>query len=72
MGIKSTYALTRDVALQCLAWYRVDGRGMTDQEIELELEEFEVSHFRNYSIEDEIDEDYRSIQSVAEFNNPAH
>ena len=72
MGIKSTYSITREVALQCLAWYRLDGSWMSNEDIELKLEDFEESHFRNYCIVDKIEDGDRHIPSVTAFTNPAY
>lgn len=69
MGIKSTYTITRAVALQVLAWYRLDGTYLNDEDLAVKLEDFEESYFRNYVIVDKVEDNDRCIDCLGSFLN---
>ncbi len=69
MGIKSTYDITRETAIRII---QSKIYNCTDEQIEMMLEQFDESYFRNYSIVAEIpekeNEEYdRSIRRVEDF-----
>lgn len=72
MGIKSTYLITRETALQVMM---TNLQKVENRELEDMLESFPESHFRNYTIctQQEIEEDdkekwpMRKIKTINDF-----
>ena len=69
MGIKSTYDIGRETAIEVII-NKI--HSCTNDQLSNMLEEFEESYFRNYAIYDEIPEDassYRTIKTYQDFIN---
>ena len=67
MSIKSTFDIDRATAINVIISKL---NSCTNQQIGNILEEFEESNFRNYNVQDELDEDpeeYRTIRTLSEF-----
>lgn len=65
MGIKSTYSLSRILAIDILDDYNYDK--LSDEQLENLLECLEESHYRNYTIDDD-DEFCMRIKTKKDFD----
>jgi len=67
MGIKSTYDIDRQTAIAVII---KKVYGFTNEQLADMLLDFEESHFRNYSVYDELPNEYsRTIKTVDDFDS---
>ena len=63
MGIKSTYTISRKTAINVIL---TKVHEATNRQLAMMLEEFEESHFRNYSVKNEIPDAVEEINEWGE------